>query len=96
MLQLTTRYLFTTVFRQRGEANHRARPYSRRPAQERFDLPPELSIGEVVSSDNRSFTGFARDLTEREETRQRLLNMQAELIQSRDSPRWGDGIDPCA
>jgi len=43
-------------------------------------FPMELSVGEMVSGGNRSFTGFVRDLTEREETRQRLLGLQAELI----------------
>jgi PAS domain S-box-containing protein len=43
-------------------------------------FPMELSVGEMVSGDNHFFTGFVRDLTEREDTRQRLLGLQAELI----------------
>jgi two-component system sensor kinase FixL len=43
-------------------------------------FPMELSVGEMVSGGKRSFTGFVRDLTEREETRHRLLGLQAELI----------------
>jgi two-component system sensor kinase FixL len=43
-------------------------------------FPMELSIGEMAGADSPSFIGFARDLTEREQTRQRLLDLQAELI----------------
>jgi len=43
-------------------------------------FPMELAVGEMASRDQHWFTGFARDLTEREETRQRLQSMQAELI----------------
>jgi PAS domain S-box-containing protein len=43
-------------------------------------FPMELTVGETVSGNNRWFTGFARDLTEREDTRQRMQSMQAELI----------------
>jgi PAS domain S-box-containing protein len=43
-------------------------------------FPMELSVGEMVSGDEHSFTGFVRDLTEREQTRQRLRELQAELI----------------
>jgi PAS domain S-box-containing protein len=43
-------------------------------------FPMELAVGEMISGDNRCFTGFVRDLTEREETRQRMQSMQAELI----------------
>jgi two-component system sensor kinase FixL len=43
-------------------------------------FPMELSGGGIVSGERRSFTGFVRDLTEREETRQRLRELQAELI----------------
>jgi two-component system sensor kinase FixL len=39
----------------------------------------ELSVGEVGSGDHRLFTGFVRDLTERENAERRLRDMQAEL-----------------
>jgi two-component system, LuxR family, sensor kinase FixL len=43
-------------------------------------FPMELSVGEMRSGDRRFFTGFIRDLTERQETQQRLQDVQAELI----------------
>jgi two-component system sensor kinase FixL len=43
-------------------------------------FPMELSVGEMQSGDRRSFTGFVRDLTERQETQRRLQDLQAELI----------------
>jgi two-component system sensor kinase FixL len=43
-------------------------------------FPMELAVGEMISGGNRSFTGFVRDLTERQETQQRLQELQAELI----------------
>jgi two-component system sensor kinase FixL len=43
-------------------------------------FPMELSVGEMHSGSRRFFTGFARDLTERQQTRQRLQELQAELI----------------
>jgi two-component system, LuxR family, sensor kinase FixL len=43
-------------------------------------FPMDLSVGEMISGANRSFTGFVRDLTERQETQQRLQELQAELI----------------
>jgi two-component system sensor kinase FixL len=43
-------------------------------------FPMELSVGEMMSGHRRSFTGFVRDLTERQETQQRLQELQAELI----------------
>jgi two-component system sensor kinase FixL len=42
-------------------------------------FPMELSVGEV-RSDPRFFTGFVRDLTERQETEARLQELQSELI----------------
>lgn len=42
-------------------------------------FPMELSIGEATGSD-RLFTGFIRDLTERQRTEQRLETLQSELI----------------
>jgi two-component system sensor kinase FixL len=43
-------------------------------------FPMELAVGEMNSGDTRSFTGFVRDLTERQETQRRLQDLQAELI----------------
>ncbi|MGO9816914.1 MAG: sensor histidine kinase [Acidocella sp.] len=42
-------------------------------------FPMELYIGETVTRDGRAFTGFLRDLTERQETQARLHELQAEL-----------------
>jgi len=43
-------------------------------------FPMELSVGEMRSSDKRFFTGFIRDLTERQRTEARLQELQAELF----------------
>lgn len=43
-------------------------------------FPMELSVGETTSGERRFFTGFIRDLTERQEAQQRLQELQAELI----------------
>jgi len=43
-------------------------------------FPIELSVGEVVSNKVRLFTGFIRDLTERQEREQRLQELQSELV----------------
>jgi two-component system sensor kinase FixL len=43
-------------------------------------FPMELSIGEMRSGEQRFFTGFARDLTERQNTQQRLQALQAEVF----------------
>jgi two-component system, LuxR family, sensor kinase FixL len=43
-------------------------------------FPIELAVGEMRSGDRRFFTGFIRDLTERQQTQQRLQDLQAELI----------------
>jgi two-component system sensor kinase FixL len=43
-------------------------------------FPMELAVGEMRSNDRRFFTGFVRDLTERQQTQQRLQDLQAELI----------------
>ncbi len=42
-------------------------------------FPIELAIGEAWSGDKRIFTGFIRDLTERQETLLRLQDLQSEL-----------------
>lgn len=43
-------------------------------------FPIELSVGEMRSNDRRFFTGFIRDLTERQETEARLQELQSELV----------------
>lgn len=43
-------------------------------------FPMELSVGEMKSSDKRFFTGFIRDLTERQKTETRLQELQSELV----------------
>lgn len=43
-------------------------------------FPMELNIGETHSGQGRYFTGFVRDLTERQQTEMRLQELQSELI----------------
>lgn len=43
-------------------------------------FPMELAVGEVKSGSRRFFTGFVRDLTERQQTQQKLQELQAELV----------------
>ena len=43
-------------------------------------FPMELSVGEMRVADRRFFTGFVRDLTERQETEARLQELQSELV----------------
>ena len=43
-------------------------------------FPMELAVGEMTGKDGRFFTGFIRDLTERQETETRLQELQAELV----------------
>lgn len=43
-------------------------------------FPLELSVGEVRTRNQRFFTGFIRDLTERQQTEARLQELQAELV----------------
>jgi two-component system sensor kinase FixL len=43
-------------------------------------FPIELQVGEFASSGSRHFTGFVRDLTERQETERRVQDLQAELL----------------
>jgi two-component system, LuxR family, sensor kinase FixL len=43
-------------------------------------FPMELSVGEMRSADERYFTGFIRDLTERQKTEARLQELQTELV----------------
>jgi two-component system, LuxR family, sensor kinase FixL len=43
-------------------------------------FPMELSVGEMISGATRYFTGFIRDLTERQQTDARLQELQAELV----------------
>lgn len=43
-------------------------------------FPMELAVGEMKSSDRWFFTGFIRDLTERQKTEARLQELQSELV----------------
>jgi two-component system sensor kinase FixL len=43
-------------------------------------FPMELSVGEMRSSNKAYFTGFIRDLTERQSTETRLQELQSELV----------------
>jgi two-component system, LuxR family, sensor kinase FixL len=43
-------------------------------------FPMELAVGEMRSNDRRYFTGFIRDLTERQQTETRLQELQSELV----------------
>ncbi|HEY9234369.1 MULTISPECIES: PAS domain S-box protein [Phenylobacterium] len=43
-------------------------------------FPMELAVGEMHTEDGRFFTGFARDLTERQATEARLQELQSELV----------------
>lgn len=43
-------------------------------------FPMELSVGEMITGQERFFTGFVRDLTERQRTEARLQELQTELV----------------
>lgn len=43
-------------------------------------FPMELAVGEVASGGARFFTGFVRDLTERQESEARVQELQAEVV----------------
>ncbi len=43
-------------------------------------FPMELSVGEVTQGGRRLFTGFIRDLTQRQRTERRIQELQAELL----------------
>ncbi|HYL48168.1 MAG TPA: PAS domain S-box protein [Stellaceae bacterium] len=43
-------------------------------------FPMELSVGEAIAGNTRLFTGFVRDLTERERSERRIDQLQAELM----------------
>jgi len=43
-------------------------------------FPMELAVGEMRSGNQRFFTGFIRDLTERQKTETRLQELQSELV----------------
>ena len=43
-------------------------------------FPMELSVGEMHVKEGRFFTGFVRDLTERQQTETRLQELQSELV----------------
>jgi two-component system sensor kinase FixL len=48
--------------------------------QDGSTFPMELAVGEMRSGDRRFFTGFIRDLTERQKTEARLQELQSELV----------------
>jgi PAS domain S-box-containing protein len=43
-------------------------------------FPMELQVGEFAFADSHFFTGFVRDLTERQEAERRIQDLQAELL----------------
>lgn len=43
-------------------------------------FPMELAVGEMLETEGRYFTGFIRDLTERQQTETRLQELQTELV----------------
>jgi two-component system sensor kinase FixL len=43
-------------------------------------FPMELAVGEMKTGEQRFFTGFIRDLTERQKTEARLQELQSELV----------------
>jgi two-component system sensor kinase FixL len=43
-------------------------------------FPTELAVGEMRSSDRHFFTGFIRDITQRQESEARLQELQSELV----------------
>lgn len=43
-------------------------------------FPMELAVGEMRSNNKRFFTGFIRDLTQRQQTEARLQELQSELV----------------
>jgi two-component system sensor kinase FixL len=44
-------------------------------------FPMELAVGEMKLGSERYFTGFVRDVTERQQTERRLQELQSELVQ---------------
>ncbi len=48
--------------------------------KDRSTFPLELSVGEMQSGAKRFFTGFVKDLTDRQFTEQRLHELQSELV----------------
>jgi hypothetical protein len=59
-------------------------------------FPMELAVGEMTSGKARFFTGFIRDLTERQETEARLQELQSELVPPHRAGRNGFGACPRA
>src|SRR5213078_566888 len=43
-------------------------------------FPMELAVGEISTHEGRFFTGFVRDLSERQEAEARLQELQSELV----------------
>lgn len=51
-------------------------------------FPIELSVGEVETEGRRLFTGFIRDLTERQQAERRVADLQASVPMPGASPPW--------
>ena len=56
------------------------RPSTLKKMMQRPTFPLELAVGEVKTGNGRAYTGFIRDLTERQETEARLQELQSELV----------------
>ena len=52
-------------------------------------FPMELAVGEVNQGGLRLYTGFIRDLTERQQTQTRLQELQEELLHASRLAPWG-------
>ena len=65
-----------------GTADHWDRPRRSWPARQRSTFPMELAVGEINLEGRRLFTGFVRDITERQVARERLQELQSELLRA--------------
>jgi two-component system sensor kinase FixL len=72
--------LSRTLPAHRRAAHHRNWPRRGRRTQDGSTFSMELSVGEMKSNNDRFFTGFIRDLTERQKTETRLHELQSELV----------------
>lgn len=62
-----------------------ARPFVVGERKDGSTFPMELAVGEIRLPEGRFFTGFVRDITQRQRTERRLQEPQSELAQvSRD------------
>ena len=58
-------------------------------------FPMKLEVGEMRSGDRRFFTGFIRDLTERQETEHKLQELQTELARLSRLTAVGEMASTC-